>query len=230
MTVQRICANNYPGIQKPKAGRKEVLSSTSKRCVARISQVTDAENVPQIWQRLREETGIDVSHDTINCALKEVGLKASYKPKKPRLLPKHIKAHKEFAERYKNWTEDDWRRVIWSDKTTVERFGAHGRQWIWRKPGALLRERDIQKKVKFGGGSVMIWGCMGMQGVGYSCRIEGSMTTDLYFGILEDELLKTLKYYKIKRKDIIFQQDNASIHTSPRVTKWLENHKIEVLQ
>ena len=76
----------------------------------------------------------------------------------------------------------------------------------------------------------MIWGCMGMQGVGYSCHIEGSMTTDLYLGILEDELLKTLKYYKIKRKDIIFQQDNASIHTSPRVTKWLENHKIEVLQ
>ena len=112
MTVQRIRANNYPGIQKPKAGRKEVLSSTSKRRVARISQVTDAENAPQIRQRLREETGIDVSHDTINRALKEVGLKASYKPKKPRLLPKHIKARKEFAERYKNWTEDDWRYII----------------------------------------------------------------------------------------------------------------------
>jgi len=120
MTVQRIRANNYLGIQKPKAGRKEVLSSTSKRRVARISQVTDAENAPQIWQRLREETGIDVSHDTINRALKEVSLKASYKPKKPRLLPKYIKAHKEFAECYKNWTEDDWRHVIWSDETTVE--------------------------------------------------------------------------------------------------------------
>jgi len=47
---------------------------------------------------------------------------------------------------------------------------------------------DWFNTVKFGGGSLMMWGCMSWEGVGYATRIEGGMDADLYVGILEDEL------------------------------------------
>ena len=50
----------------------------------------------------------------------------------------------------------------------------------------------------------MIWGCMTAFGVGYMCQISGTMDQDLYIEILEDCLLKTIKWYKLKSKDVIF--------------------------
>ena len=54
----------------------------------------------------------------------------------------------------------------------------------------------------------MIWGCMSQDGVGYAAKIDGRMDSDLYCSILEDELLDSIKYFKKKCKDILFQQDN----------------------
>ena len=67
----------------------------------------EVETAHDISNQLWEETGKDVSHDTINCALKEAGLKPGCKPKEPRLSKKHKKAHRDWAYAHKDWSEDD---------------------------------------------------------------------------------------------------------------------------
>ncbi|KIK73065.1 hypothetical protein PAXRUDRAFT_836327, partial [Paxillus rubicundulus Ve08.2h10] len=47
--------------------------------------------------------------------------------------------------------------------------------------------------VKFGGGSLMMWGCMTWQGVGYAAKIDGRMDGDLCLQILKDELHDSLR-------------------------------------
>ena len=37
--------------------------------------------------------------------------------------------------------------------------------------GGVMTEQHVKGTVKFGGGSLMMWGCMTAQGVGYACRI-----------------------------------------------------------
>ena len=76
----------------------------------------------------------------------------------------------------------------------------------------------------------MVWGCMTNQGVGFACWVQGWMDATLYISILEDELLKTMEHYKLKRKDIIFQQDGARPHTAEKVKQWFKKHKIKVLE
>jgi len=95
---------------------------------------------------------------------------------------------------------------------------------------------DIQKSrqhvkgtVKFGGGSLMIWGCMTAQGVGYACRIDGNMNAELYTCILEDEFLQSLEYYGMEVDKVIFQQDNDPKHTSHTAQKWFKDNGVEVL-
>ena len=100
---------------------------------------------------------------------------------------------------------------------------------MWKKAGSPLTSQHVQPTVKFGGGSVMIWGCMTIHGVGYMCRIEGRMDAELYEEILEDHVFPTLEYYGMDEEDFIFQQDNDPKHTSKRAKKWFEDHNITLL-
>ena len=84
--------------------------------------------------------------------------------------------------------------------------------------------------MKFGGDSLMFWGCITAQGIGYACCIDGHMDAELYISILDDYLLPTIKYYKMKKNKLIFQQDNDSKYTAKTTQKWLQDNKINVLE
>ena len=66
----------------------------------------------------------------------------------------------DFAIRHKDWTLGDRKRVVWSDETKINRLGSDGRKWAWKRAGERLNDRLVEGTVKFGGGSVMLWGCM----------------------------------------------------------------------
>jgi len=119
----------------------------------------------------------------------------------------------DFALAHKDLTVEDWKRVVWSDETKVNRLGSYRRKWAWKKEGEGLSDRLVSGTVKFLGGSVMGWGCMMWEGAGYTCKIDGRMDGDLYVRILEDELQKSLEYYGKNPDDIIFQQGNDPKHT-----------------
>ena len=58
-----------------------------------------------------------------------------------------------------------------------------------KKVGEGLSDRPIKCPVKFGGGSVMLWGCMLWDGPEYACSIDGRMYGDLFIQILRLVLL-----------------------------------------
>jgi transposase len=131
---------------------------------------------------------------------------------------------------YQSWTAEDWKRVVWSDETKVSCLGSGGLERVWKEPGHALTEQHVQATVKFGGGSLMMWGCMTAQGVGHACRIDDRLDAQLYVRILDDEFLGTLEYYGLEKDEIVFQQDNDPKHTSRIAHEWLENNKVEVLK
>ena len=173
-----------------------------------------ADNAAQLTRELKNTTNINVSTDNVHRVLKEAGLKAVVKQKKPRLLPRHIRQHLDFALCHQHWTVEDWKRVIFSDETKINRLGSDGREWEWKEPNGMLTEQHVKGTVKFGGGSLMLWDCMTAQGVGYAARIDGRMDAQLYTEILGDDFVKTLRDYRLSMDEIIFQQDNDPKHTS----------------
>ena len=147
---------------------------------------------------------------------------AVVKRKRPVLIKKHVKERMDFAIAHQDWTLEDWKKVVWSDETKINRLGSDGRKWVWKKAGEGLSERLVNGTKKFGGGSLMMWGCMLWDGVGYACKIDGRMDGELYTKILQDELQESLAYYGKDPSSIIFQHDNDPI-------TWLEDHGFQVL-
>jgi transposase len=124
---------------------------------------------------------------------------------------------------------EDWKQVVWTDETKINRLGSDGRKWAWKRAGEGLSDRLVEGTLKFGGGSLMMWGCMLWEGCGYACQIEGKMDADLYINILEQNLDSSLKYYNKNIQDILFQQDNGPKHTSKKARNWFQQQEIQVI-
>jgi transposase len=228
-TVSNVRQKELSGVEASKGGRPYLLSARQKRLIVRKITSGECDTATQVQRTLLTEESIKVSAQTVRNALQDAGMRGMVKQKKPLFKPRHIKARLEFARKYKDWTIDDWKRVVWSDETKINRFGSDGREWCWRKRGERLQARHVQPTVKFGGGSLMIWACFTTHGIGDMCQIEGGMDAKLYAEILEDYVFPTVDHYSMDRERFIFQQDNDPKHTSRLAREWFNEHQVRLL-
>ena len=119
--------------------------------------------------------------------------------------------------------------MVWSDETKINHLGSDGRVWVWKRAGERLSDRLVQGTTKFGGGSIMVWGCMLWEGPGLAAKINGKMDGDLFVTILEDELKGSLEWYDKEVEDIVFQQDNDPKHRCTKAQKWFKAAEMEVM-
>lgn len=231
-TVARIrqrYLNTWLYKDKHRNGRPRLTGERAERMIVRLIKSGTCVTAVQVQKHLKNFHGIDMSVQTVRNILHRHGYVGRVKVKKPYLKKTHRKVRLAFAKKYKDWTSEDWRKVVWSDESKFNVFGSDGKEYCWRKPGEPLRDEHIKPTVKFGGGSVMVWGCMTYQGIGYLCKIDGGLDAKLYRRILNDEFMETLKYYKMDKKDIIFQHDNDPKHTANLTRAWIQRRRLSVL-
>ena len=140
----------------------------------------------------------------------------------------HRKKRLDFALKHREWTVDDWKRVIWSDETKINRIGSDGKQWVWKQVGEGLIEREVQGTVKFGGGNIMVWGCMGWEGVRILSEIEGIMNKHQYVDILSHGVPESRQKLGLTGDNFYFKQDNDPKHTSTHAFNWFEDQNINL--
>ena len=61
----------------------------------------------------------------------------------------------------------------------MNHLGSDGRKRVWKRAREELSDRLVEGTVKFGGGAVMVWGCI-WDGPGYVCKFDGRMDRDLF--------------------------------------------------
>ncbi|KAG1167521.1 hypothetical protein G6F70_009398 [Rhizopus microsporus] len=162
--IDRLRNERLPGLEVSKGGRPPALSNADKRLCVRKVMVEGVESAVNVAKQLKSELNIDVNPQTVRNALVEAGIGA------PEL---------QFAKRYQHWTIEDWRRVIWSDETKINRFNSDGRAWAWVRDGSSLQPKQVKQTVKHGGGSVMVWSAISVAGPGWLCKIDTTMDKEL---------------------------------------------------
>jgi len=220
-TVSRIkkrWLENHSLENKPKPGRPPTINKLTQRRITNLITSRRCSSAVEAQKVLEEKENINISAPTIRRILRNNGLVSRVKRKKPYLSKEHQKRRLEFAKKYENWTIEDWSRVIWSDESKFKIFGSDGKQYYWKYPNEPLNQFHVKPTVKFGGGSVMIWGCFTSRGVGGYCKIDGTMDAELYRQILHEDLMNTIRHHEFSIDEVIFQHDNDSKHTA-KLTK-----------
>jgi DDE superfamily endonuclease/Transposase len=228
-TIGEYLQDLLPDRKTTKTGRPPKLSPTDQHAIINQIHTGKAENAAQLTRHINSIISNPVSSQTVRRTLKDASFKAYTKKKKPFLSAAHRRKRLAFAQKYREWTVEDWKRVIWSDETKINRIGSDGKQWIWKQKGQGLVEREVQGTVKFGGGNIMVWGCMGWNGVGQLAEVVGRMDAKQYVDILNDHLLPSMEDSGIPLEDIIFQQDGDSKHRSGKTMEWMDDNGISLL-
>jgi transposase len=228
-TVCQVLQELQPEKTRLHGGRPSKLTPTNKRAIVQKIITGKARNAVHATHYINSIIDAPVCAQTVRNTLKEASLKAVVKKKKPLLSSGHKKKRLAFAFKYQHWTVEDWKRVIWSDETKINRIGSDGQEYVWKKKGEGLIAREVQGTVKFGGGSLMVWGCIGWNGVGVLSEVEGRMDAEQYVAILEAGLLQSMEDSGIPENEVIFQQDNDPKHTSRRAQIWFEEQEIKLL-
>lgn len=233
-TVASIGKECDLGVPKSKGGRPSVLSDRIKTfCIQKVTR-DRASNAVKVAKTLENDLGILCNPETVRRVLREKGLGAIEKQPKPMLRVKNIKDRLEWCKAHEDWTVDDWKRVIWTDETKINRFSSDGRQWCWIRSGETIQNKHCKLTVKHGGGNIKLWSAISYTGVGWMCKIDGNMNKELYKEILQDDLEQTIQYacreLDLDRDQIIFQQDNDPKHTSNLVKKYLKEQSYKTIE
>jgi hypothetical protein len=119
--------------------------------------------------------------------------------------------------------------VISSDEVKINRYGSNGKYYTWKRPYEQLQAKHVQKTIKHGGGNIMVWSCITWEGVEIITKIDTVMDKHLYLDILKEDLVNTMKDFKMDPNEIIFQQDNDPKPKANLVSDWLDLHPFDFM-
>lgn len=209
-----------------KSGRPKLSTSRDDRALQRICLQNRRFTSSQLKREWEQASGVTSSARTVRRRLDDVGLFGRVARKKPLLTERHRQLRLTWAKERKDWGMEDWYKVVWSDESKFNLFGSDGRVYIRRRVGEDYLPECVQSTVKFGGGSVMVWGCITCDGVGPMTKVDGRMNAKDYIGLLEKTLVP---FMASMGPEYSFQHDNAPCHRAKSVTSWLVSKNIKQL-
>ena len=181
-----------PDREKPKGGRPCKLTTVDKRyCVHKITK-GGFDNAVQVKAELLRNLNVNINADTVRRALRDNGLGALPKVKKPEISDVNARERLRWCKNRIDWTLEDWKRVIFTDEAKINRFNSDGRIWCWKRDSEEIKPKHTKKTRKYGGGRIMIWSSISWSGVGWLCKLQGNMNSKLYKTIVDNYLEKSI--------------------------------------
>ena len=119
-----------------------------------------------------------------------------------------------FCKRHQQWSEEAWKKVLWSDESTFTVTGC-GITRVWRRTGSDALEPKFTCKTVTHPDSVMVWGCFGYHGVGSLVVLPKNETVNQYNYL--EMLCDHLPDFMEKTQTTLFMQDGAQ--TAPHATQ-----------
>ena len=136
-----------------KTSRPHKTSAREDRIMQRMSLKDRFKSCTEIKRVMNS-----VSRQTVFKRLQEIGLFNRTPRKKPLVSSKNKKKRLEFSNRYVIWTYENWAKVFFSEESKFNFFGNDGKINVKRRIGERLSAKCTKKTVKFGCGSVMVFG------------------------------------------------------------------------
>ncbi|GFT85681.1 transposable element Tcb2 transposase [Trichonephila clavipes] len=181
--------------RRPGQGRRQATTPNEDRCLVLTARGHRNIKVTLLQQHLHSATGT-----TTNI--------------------KYRRDRREWATEHVNWRRNKWSNVLFSDESRFSVHPDNRRTFIWRDRGSWNNSAFVNESVRFGGGGVLVYGGISIDGRTdlYIIR-DGPLTAHRY----RDEILRPIVvlYAAAIGDDFILMDYNCRPHRANLVEDFL---------
>ncbi|GFU09200.1 transposable element Tc1 transposase [Trichonephila clavipes] len=112
----------------------------------------------EIARHTTQATGRPISRFTVARRLHGGGLFARRPVRCVPLTPAHRRRRSLWCREHRNWRDNEWGRVLFTDETRFSLSSDSHRILIWRERGSRNHPSNIIERDRYGGRGVLVWG------------------------------------------------------------------------
>ncbi|CAF2969788.1 unnamed protein product, partial [Rotaria sp. Silwood2] len=186
------CLSNLAG-----RGRKRKTTIRVDRLIERKLKCGRRKPARIVKTELEQELGVHISERTIKRRANEYGLFGRVARKRPYVNKRNRLKRLKFAKTMSAKPLNFWDTILWSDESKFNLFGSDGKVMVWRSKKEEFDPKCTVPTVKYGGGSVTVWGCFCRSGVGNLVFLDRNMDMHYYVDILDKNLIQSAKHLRL---------------------------------
>ncbi|GFW57766.1 transposable element Tcb2 transposase [Trichonephila clavipes] len=208
------------------SGRPRGTTPADDRYIVLQARRNRRQKAGEIARHTTQATGRPISRFTVARRLHGGGLFARRPVLCVPLTPAHRRRHSLWCREHRNWRDNEWGRVHFTDESRFSLSSDSHRILIWRERGSRNHPSKIIERDRYGGRGVLVWGGI-MLGTRTDLHIfdAGSVNGTRYC----NEIL--LPYVRLFRSamglQFLFMDDSAPCHHTVAAEQLLESEDIE---
>ncbi|GFU61425.1 transposable element Tcb2 transposase [Trichonephila clavipes] len=208
------------------SGRPRGTTPADDRYIVLQARRNRRQTAGEIARHTTQATGRPISRFTVARRLHGGGLFARRPVRCVPLTPAHRRRRSLWCRKHRNWRDNEWGRVLFTDESRFSLSSDSHRILIWRERGSRNHPSNIIERDRYGGRGVLVWGAI-MLGSRTDLNIfdAGSVNGTRY----RNEIL--LPYVRLFRGamglQFLFMDDNAPCHRTVAAEQLLETEDIE---
>ncbi|GFX22229.1 transposable element Tcb2 transposase [Trichonephila clavipes] len=208
------------------SGRPRGTTPADDRYIVLQARRNRRQAAGEIARHTTQATGRPISRFTVARRLHGGGLFARRPVRCVPLTPAHRRRRSLWCREHRNWRDNEWGRVLFTDESRFSLSSDSPRILIWRERGSRNHPSNIIERDRYGGHGVLVWGGI-MLGSRTDLHIfdAGSVNGTRYC----NEVL--LPYVRLFRGamglQFLFMDDNAPCHRTVAAEQLLESEDIE---
>ncbi|GFX31414.1 transposable element Tcb2 transposase [Trichonephila clavipes] len=208
------------------SGRPRGTTPADDRYIVLQARRNRRHTAGEIARHTTQANGGPISRFTVARRLHGGGLFARRPVRCVPLTPVHRRRRSLWCREYRNWRDNEWGRVLFTDESRFSLSSDSHRILIWRERGSRNHPSNIIERDRYGGRGILVWGGI-MLGSRTDLHIfdAGSVNGTRYC----NEIL--LPYVRLFRGamglQFLFMDDNAPCHRTVAAEQLLESEDIE---
>ncbi|GFX75065.1 transposable element Tc1 transposase [Trichonephila clavipes] len=147
-TAIRGFSSGHPRGTTPEDDRYIVLQARRNR----------RQTAGEIARHMTQATGRPISHFTVARRLHGGGLFAPRPVRCVPLTPAHRRRRSLWCREHRNWRNNEWGQVLFTDESRFSLSSDSHRILIWRERGSRNHPSNIIERDRYGGRGVLVWG------------------------------------------------------------------------
>ncbi|GFX45576.1 transposable element Tcb2 transposase [Trichonephila clavipes] len=207
------------------SGRPRGTTPADDRYIVLQARRNRRQTAGEIARHTTQVTGRPISRFTVARRLHGGGLFARCPVRCVPLTPAHRRRRSLWCREHRNWRDNEWGRVLFTDESRFSLSSDSHRILIWRERGSRNHPSNIIERDRYGGRGVLVWGGI-MLGSRTDLHIfdAGSVNGTCYC----NEIL--LPYVCLFRGamglQFLFMDDNAPCHRTVAAEQLLESRRL----